>query len=193
LSQGIVFNIQRFSIYDGPGARTSVFFKGCNLHCRWCHNPESIPAHPVLEYYAERCISCGRCFAACPVHAHTFDENGKHIVDRNLCTNCLRCVDTCFAEALIGVGQAMTADELVDAVMTDMPYYERSGGGVTFTGGECMLQHEFLLEVLKKLKARGVNNAVDTAGNVPWEWFEDILPFTDLFLYDIKAADSQVH
>lgn len=193
MNQGIVFNIQRFSIYDGPGTRTAVFFKGCNLTCRWCHNPESIPPNPVLEYYPERCIGCGRCFAVCPTNAHKFDEKGRHIVDRDLCTNCLHCVDNCFAEALIGVGQSMTADELVDAVMTDMPYYERSGGGVTFTGGECMIQHDFLLEVMQKLKAKNVHTAVDTAGNVPWEWFESILPVTDLFLYDIKAADPSVH
>lgn len=193
MNRGIVFNIQRFSIYDGPGVRTSIFFKGCNLTCRWCHNPESIPSDPVLEYYPERCIGCGRCFAVCPAGAHKFDENNRHIVDRDLCTNCLRCADTCFAEALTGVGQPMTADELVEAVMTDMPYYERSGGGVTFTGGECMIQHDFLLEVMQKLKVKKVHTAVDTAGNVPWEWFESVLPVTDLFLYDVKAANPSVH
>jgi pyruvate formate lyase activating enzyme len=146
-----------------------------------------------LEYYPERCIGCGRCFAICPAGAHKLDERNCHIVDRDLCANCLRCADTCFAEALTGVGQPITADELVEAVMTDMPYYERSGGGVTFTGGECMIQHDFLLEVLQKLKAKNIHTAVDTAGNVPWEWFESILPVTDLFLYDIKAADPLVH
>ncbi len=193
MNQGIVFNIQRFSTYDGPGVRTSVFFKGCNLNCRWCHNPESIPSDPVLEYYPERCIGCGRCFAVCPAGAHKSDEKSCHTVDRDLCTNCLRCVDSCFAEALTGVGQPITADELVEAVMTDLPYYERSSGGVTFTGGECMIQHDFLLEVMQKLKAKNIHTAIDTAGNVPWEWFESILPVTDLFLYDIKTADPSVH
>lgn len=193
LNRGIIYNIQRFSVYDGPGIRTAVFFKGCNLTCCWCHNPESIYAGPVLKYNADNCIGCGACFAVCPTGSHKSDDSNHHYVDRDMCTGCLLCTDTCFAEALIAVGQTMTADELTAAVLSDLPYYERGGGGATFTGGECMLQHVFLAEVMRQLKEQNVHTAVDTAGNVPWERFELILPFTDLFLYDIKAADPAVH
>ena len=191
--QATIFDIQRFSVYDGPGARTAVFFKGCNLRCRWCHNPESIATQPALEYTPERCIGCGRCIVACPERAHAIDGEGRHVLDRDRCVACLACVDTCFAEALTGVGQAMTPEELVAAVLSDAPYYARSGGGVTLTGGECLLQPEFVREVLTQLKAEDVHTAVDTAGNVPWEWIEPLLPLIDLFLYDLKAVEPAVH
>ena len=193
VSFGMIFNIQRFSIYDGPGARTTVFFKGCNLRCKWCHNPESIPSKPQLEFYPDRCIGCGKCLEVCPTGAQGVDAEGAHVIDREACVNCMKCVDTCYAEALVAVGQRISAEELMEAVMTDVPYYQRSGGGVTFTGGECMVQHDFLKEMLRRLKAEGIHTAVDTAGNVPWRLFEEILADTDIFLYDVKAADPEVH
>ena len=193
MSQGTIFNIQRFSIYDGPGARTTVFFKGCNLKCKWCHNPESISAKRQLEFYPDKCIGCGKCFAACPNGAHIIGEDGNHIIDREKCTVCGACVDTCYAEALVIVGQTVDAAYVVKSVMTDVPYYEQSGGGVTFSGGECMQQIDFLADIMAQLHEKGIHLAVDTAGNQPWEKFEKILPYADLFLYDIKAADSDVH
>ena len=193
MNTGMIFNIQRFSIYDGPGARTTVFFKGCNLNCKWCHNPESISAKPMLEFFSDKCIGCGKCFKQCPHQAHCMTESGEHIIDRSRCTACMKCVDTCFAEALVTVGEQKTSEQIIRSVMIDKPYYDQSGGGVTFSGGECMQQIDFLAEILSRLHEEGIHTAVDTAGSQPWERFEKILENTDLFLYDIKAADSDVH
>lgn len=193
MTSGMIFNVQRFSIYDGPGARSTVFFKGCNLRCKWCHNPESIPAKRLLEFYPDKCIGCGRCFNVCPAGAHKFDTDGYHVIDRAECISCMNCVDNCFAEALISVGETVTSEKVVKSCLTDMEYYKGSGGGVTFSGGECMQQIDFLYEILKELKAKGIHTAVDTAGYQPWEKFEKILPYADMFLYDVKAATSQMH
>lgn len=190
---GNIFNIQRFSIYDGPGVRTTVFFKGCNLRCRWCHNPESISPGNQLEFYPDRCIGCGACFRACPNGAHTLEEGLIHQVNRSGCSGCLACADVCFANAAVAVGKRVEADYLLDSIVTDELYYKNSAGGVTFSGGECMLQIEFLYEILKRCRQRGIHTAVDTAGDVPWSCFESILPVTDLFLFDIKAADPALH
>lgn len=193
MSTGMIFNIQRFSIYDGPGARTTVFFKGCNLNCKWCHNPESISAKPMLEFFPDKCIGCGKCFNVCPQQVHGISESGEHFIDRSKCIACMKCVDTCYAEALVTVGEQKTSDQIVRSLMLEKTYYEQSGGGVTFSGGECMQQIDFLADILKELHAQGIHTAVDTAGNQPWERFERILEDTDLFLYDLKAADSDVH
>lgn len=190
---GTIYNIQRFSVHDGPGIRTTVFFKGCPLHCVWCHNPESISPKPQLEFYPERCIGCGRCFDACPNHAHSVDGAGVHRIDRALCDGCLKCVDVCYAEALVGVGRRLTVEQLVESISTDIPYYQSSDGGVTFSGGESMAQIGFLQQALVACKGRGIHTAVDTAGEVPWSSFERVLEHTDLFLYDLKAADDAVH
>lgn len=196
--RGKIFNIQRFSVHDGPGARTTVFFKGCNLHCVWCHNPESIPTRSVVEFYPQKCIGCGACITACPNGAQilTLDLDAgtnMHTINREACTGCLRCTDTCYAGALAPVGKEVTADYVMKQIETDVPYYETSGGGVTFSGGECMLQIDFLAELLHRCKEKGIHTAVDTAGNLPREYFEKIIGDTDLFLYDVKAADSDVH
>lgn len=190
---GRIFNIQRFSVHDGPGIRTTVFFKGCNLHCIWCHNPESIPRGDVLEFNAQKCIGCGQCFLTCPQGAHRMTEAGKHVIDRDKCIRCMRCAQTCYAGALVKVGRDVEADYVEKQILSDKPYYERSGGGVTFSGGECMIQTPFLLELLQRCKKQGIHTAVDTAGNVEREAFEDVLPYTDLFLFDVKAADPQIH
>lgn len=192
LTSATIFNIQRFSIYDGPGIRTSVFFKGCSLCCLWCHNPESISRAPQLEFAPEKCIGCGRCFSACPKGLHTATEAG-HVIDFASCAGCGKCADTCFAEALTLVGQQMTVDEVAEAILTDKPYFEQSNGGVTFTGGECMLYPDFLAAVMERLKPEKLSFAIDTAGNVPWESFEKVLPYTNLFLFDVKAADPALH
>lgn len=192
LSSATIFNIQRFSIYDGPGIRTSVFFKGCSLRCLWCHNPESISRAPQIEFAPDKCIGCGRCFSACPGKLHIPAENG-HQIRFSDCVGCGKCADTCFAEALTLVGQSMTAREAADAILTDKPYFEQSGGGVTFTGGECLLYADFLSEVMGLLSPEKLSFAIDTAGNVPWEAFEKVLPYTRFFLYDVKAADPALH
>lgn len=190
--KGTLFNIQRFSTHDGPGIRTVVFFKGCTLHCAWCHNPESIPFAPTLMWYADRCIGCGRCVPVCPTGAQQLAPDGSHRFDRSLCNDCLLCVDSCYAEALQQAGKTVSIEELVISIRSDLPYYGKTGG-VTFSGGECLAQPAFLAEALKQCREAGIHTAVDTAGAVPWKAFEQILPYTDLFLYDVKVMDPDLH
>lgn len=190
---GKIFNIQRFSIHDGPGIRTVIFFSGCNLACRWCHNPESIAGKPQLEFYGERCISCGKCFDICPNNAHLL-RNGSHVIDRSKCEICLKCADFCYAEAIVPVGREISLEQLEKAIATDEEYFKQSvTGGVTFSGGEPMLQVDFLEKILKSCKDRGIHTAIDTAGAVPFEYFERVIPYCGIFLYDIKAFNSEVH
>jgi pyruvate formate lyase activating enzyme len=190
--QAILFDIQRFCVHDGPGIRTTVFFKGCNLKCFWCHNPESINAAPEMQYLSMKCIGCGKCAACCPNGCHTF-EDGMHRYDRAACQLCGRCAQACDAEALSWAGRRYTVQEALDVALRDKPFYDNSGGGITCSGGEPMLQKDFLLELLKRARAAGLHTAVDTAGNVPFEWFIEILPHTDLFLYDLKCMDNGRH
>ena len=191
--KGKIFNIQRFSIHDGPGVRTVVFFSGCNLSCKWCHNPEAISGKPVIQFYGERCISCGKCFDICPNNTH-INQDGEHIIHRDNCAACFRCTDLCYAESLVFAGKEISTDELEKAIATDEEYFKQSNsGGVTFSGGEPMLQIDFLEQILKICTGRKIHTAVDTAGAVPFEYFERIMPYCDLFLYDIKAYNSDVH
>lgn len=187
-----VFNIQRFSVSDGPGTRTTVFFKGCNLRCKWCHNPESFVARPQIEINPDKCIGCGACLTVCPAGAHRM-EPGSHRIDRARCTGCGKCADNCFAEALVLVGKTMTADDIMTEILEDRLLYQNSGGGVTFSGGECTLQPDVLLTLLKACRAEGIHTAVDTAGNVPTGTLERLMDWTDLFLYDIKAGTPERH
>jgi len=189
---GKIFNIQRFSVYDGPGIRTVVFFAGCNLKCVWCHNPESISNKQQLKYNIDQCILCGKCFDLCENKAHEFID-GAHIIDRRKCNVCLKCTKECYAEALVPVYNIMTLAELEKSILSDEEYYKQSNGGVTFSGGEPMMQVDFLAEILKICKNKNIHTAVDTAGAVKFEDFEKILPNCDLFLYDIKAYDKDLH
>ena len=175
-----IFDIQRCSFVDGPGIRTTVFFKGCNLRCAWCHNPESQSAHPEMLYYRDKCVGCGKCREKCP--------NGLE-----KCDLCGKCEPYCAADARRVCGKSYTVDEILGEVLADKPFYETSGGGVTFSGGECLLHPEFLRGLLQKCKENGLHTAVDTAGHVPFSAFEHVLPYTDLFLYDIKLMDTQAH
>lgn len=187
---GKIFNIQRFSTHDGPGIRTTVFFKGCNLHCKWCHNPESISLKPQIELCTDLCIGCGECFKACP--NHMMAETGEHIVDRAKCEACGKCTDACYSGAVKLVGEDITVEKLMREILTDKPYFDASkGGGVTFSGGECMIQPEFLAELVAACKKEGIHTAVDTAGNVPWSFFESV--DADMYLYDMKAVDPELH
>lgn len=190
----VIFNIQRFSVFDGPGVRTAVFFKGCNLRCRWCHNPESYEKTPQLAYDKQKCIGCGRCAAVCPGGCLIPDPQRGLLYRKENCIKCGSCARGCYAKALSIIGSRVTADALLEDLLEDLPYYRESvDGGVTFSGGECMLQLDFLEEMLRRLKAENIHTAVDTAGNVPYADFERILPFTDLFLYDMKAFHEDVH
>ena len=180
MNKAIIFDIQRNSFVDGPGIRTTVFFKGCNLKCAWCHNPESQSAKPQMMFYKDKCTGCGKCKSVCPYHLEQ-------------CELCGKCTFYCPVDARMVCGKEHTVDEVLKEVLKDKAFYETSGGGVTFSGGECMLQIDFLAEILKKCKENGIHTAVDTAGHIPLESFEKILPYTDLFLYDIKIFDSQKH
>ena len=180
MSQAILFDIERNSYVDGPGIRTTVFFKGCNLKCAWCHNPESQSFHPQMMFYADKCIGCGKCRQVCP-HACSS------------CSLCGKCALYCPKDARKVCGREYTLEKVLSEIRKDIPFYETSGGGVTFSGGECMLQIDFLEDILKECKQHNIHTAVDTAGYVPYERFERILPYTDLFLYDVKLFDSQKH
>lgn len=184
--------IQRFSVDDGPGIRTTVFLKGCNLRCAWCHNPETIGQQTILQYTAVSCTKCGRCEQACPEGVHRI-ANGEHQIDWSRCKCCGKCCTACLNRALKLVGQEMQVEALLDILLRDSAYYETSGGGVTFSGGEPMLQHEALAQVLRRCKEAGLHTAVDTAGAVPYAYFEEVLPYTDLFLFDLKCFSDALH
>ena len=175
-----IFDIERNSFVDGPGIRTTVFFKGCNLKCAWCHNPESQDFKPQMMFYKDKCKGCGKCKEVCPYNLEKCDLCGK-------------CTTYCPVDARKVCGKEYTVDEVFAEISKDKAFYENSGGGVTFSGGECMLQIDFLAEILKKCKENGIHTAVDTAGHIPYVSFEKILPYTDLFLYDIKIFDTQKH
>ncbi|MCE5258839.1 MAG: glycyl-radical enzyme activating protein [Chloroflexi bacterium] len=189
---GIVTNIQRFSIHDGPGIRTTVFLKGCNLRCFWCHNPETLSTQPQLQLFPNRCIGCGACFTRCVNGAHE-RVDGARAFHRELCKACGNCAETCYAEALVITGEDKSAEQVVAEVLRDKPFYETSHGGVTLSGGEPLLQFDFSYEILQRCKAEGLHTAIETALNFPWQRVEAILPVTDLVMLDIKLLDPAKH
>jgi pyruvate formate lyase activating enzyme len=190
--KGIVIDIHRSSLHDGPGIRTTVFLKGCPLRCQWCHNPESVSPSQELAFYRDRCILCGSCVDACPNHVHKIADD-YHSLDRTLCRLSGSCVEACRYEALAITGKSMSVAEVMEVVMRDKAYYDASGGGLTLSGGEPMFQFDFTLSLLKMAKASGIHTCLDTCGYAPPDQFREILSFTDLFLYDIKATDSDLH
>ena len=190
--EGRIFNVQRFSLNDGPGIRTTVFCCGCTLQCRWCHNPEGRSPTPSLQYLRNKCILCGACADVCPQNVHSVVPN-SHTVDFSKCTGCGKCVAICPANALRGTAEIYTPEQLTATVARDIPFFQ-SHGGVTFSGGEPLMQADFIAECAKQMRTKGIPTvAIDTAGNVEWEAFEKVLNVTDLFLYDIKAFDSELH
>ena len=190
--KGVVFDIQRFSVHDGPGIRTTVFLKGCSLHCFWCQNPEGIHTKPEILFYADKCVYCGNCLLACPNGAHAV-QGSSHVFTRERCRACGRCVDTCYSGALVLVGREMTVDEVVSEVMRDKVFYDESGGGVTLSGGDPAVQHGFSKALLKRFKAEGLHTAIETAANFQWRIMASLLPATDLVMMDIKHVDSEKH
>ena len=186
-----IFDIQRGSYVDGPGIRTTVFMKGCNLDCAWCHNPESQNAKPQRMFYKNKCVLCGKCVTVCPSGALTFDNSP--VLNPEKCTLCGKCALWCPADAISVCGKTMDTETVFREVRKDKAFYETSGGGVTVSGGECMLYPDFVAELLDKCKKDGIGTAVDTAGNVPFESLEKVIPFTDIFLYDIKCVTPEAH
>lgn len=186
-----IFDIQRGSYVDGPGIRTTVFMKGCNLGCAWCHNPESQNAKPQRMFYKNKCALCGKCVTVCPSGALTFDNSP--VLNPEKCTLCGKCALWCPADAISVCGKTMDTETVFREVRKDKAFYETSGGGVTVSGGECMLCPDFVAELLDKCKKDGIGTAVDTAGNVPFGSLEKVIPFTDIFLYDIKCVTPDVH
>ncbi|HCE00322.1 MAG TPA: glycyl-radical enzyme activating protein [Armatimonadetes bacterium] len=189
---GTVFNIQRFSVADGPGIRTTVFLKGCNLRCFWCHNPESWDAGRSIEVFPERCIGCGQCAEACE-HGARFLEGGSLRFDRGLCQRCGACAEVCVADAIRSIGAERTAQEVLAEIERDAPFFLQSGGGVTISGGEPLLQPEFVLELLRGCSDRGIASAIDTAGHVAWPALSEAARSADLVLFDVKALDPELH
>ncbi len=182
---GVVFQIQRFSIHDGPGIRTTVFLKGCSLRCFWCHNPEGRFPSPEVQYFASRCIACGTCVKACPNLAHAL-QDGLHVFFRDRCRASGNCVESCYAQALQLNGREMTVAQVMGEIVSDKPFYASSGGGVTLSGGEPVLGGEFSRRVLEECKAEGLHTALETCGEYPWESLERLLPAVDLIMLDIK-------
>jgi pyruvate formate lyase activating enzyme len=203
---GRIYDIQGFSVQDGPGIRTTVFLKGCPLRCPWCHSPESQEFFPQLSWMSMRCLgtaACGKCLEVCPQKAIALGRNntnpttGEELqmvhIDRKLCDNCGICAEHCYAHALYICGKEYTVDEVLERVSKDIPFYEHSGGGVTVSGGEALSQLPFTLALLTGLKERGIHTALDTTGLAPAKSVDAVLPYTDLFLYDLKHMDSKIH
>jgi pyruvate formate lyase activating enzyme len=192
MNKGVVFDIMKFSTRDGPGIRTTVFLKGCPLSCQWCHNPESQKIKPELMFRPNLCIGCRTCVEVCPEGAVSFVNN--HILyDRSKCKLCGACVQACYADAREIVGHEMTVSEVMVEIEKDIPFYDESGGGVTFSGGEAIVQHDFLLGLLEACKEKGIHTALDTSGYAPWMVFDSIREYVDLFLYDMKQFDEDAH
>lgn len=192
MSLPCIFDLKRSSLDDGPGIRTVVFLKGCPLNCSWCHNPESIRTDVEIAYYPERCIECGECFQVCP--AGVIDFASPERIQRERCQRCGKCAEVCYPRALQIVGKQYTVDELMEILLRDREFYEQSGGGVTFSGGEPMLHINYVGKVLERLKAEGVHTALETSGYFAYEEFAGkVLPFLDLVMYDLKLWDVNQH
>ncbi len=196
---GIVFNVQRFTVHDGPGIRTEFFLKGCNLRCNWCGNPESFIKQPQIGVFTNQCIGvdvCGDCISICPQDGEkvfNVQDNKVISINRELCDNCLKCYDECPSDALKLWGEEMTVEDAMKIIRKDKAYYKENNGGVTISGGEALLQHKFVKEVFKQCKEEGYHTCVETALHVKKEVIDEIMPYTDMVITDIKHLNEEVH
>lgn len=192
MSTSLIFDIKRYAINDGPGIRVVIFFKGCNLNCAWCHNPESISAKAGKMYTQSKCIRCGSCVVACEQDAISLFADGI-VIDQQRCVMCGKCCEACPSLALEMSGKVMSVDEIIGIIEKERIFFEQSGGGVTFSGGEPLLHSELLIKLLEECGKRGIHRIVDTAGNVREETLLEVAKQTDLFLFDLKMMDSELH
>lgn len=192
MQSGCIFDIKHFAIHDGPGIRTTIFFKGCPLSCRWCHNPEGIKPENEIIYRENRCSHCDDCISVCPLQAITNTDGGK-IIDTEKCDLCGKCVDVCPTTALEFVGSRMTVSEVMEEIEKDVVFFDESGGGVTFSGGDPLLQPKFLSELLAECRERKIHTVLDLSGYCPYEALENIQELVDLFLFDLKAYSDDIH
>ena len=196
---GRVFDIQRFSLHDGPGIRTTVFLKGCPLRCLWCHNPEGVSPSPEVSFLSEKCMACGECARVCEHGAHRLETTGSdhlavtHVYDRTLCETCGNCTEYCDSKTLEFVGRPVTVQDVMKEVTQDRPFYLRSGGGMTISGGEPLAQIDFTLGLLRAARELGIHRCLETSGFASWERFRPLIPLVDLILFDCKEMDAQRH
>ena len=184
-----VFNIEKFATHDGPGIRTTIFLKGCNLHCPWCANPESWSIKPTLMYDLRKCIKCKKCVNVCKQKAISFDK--KFLYDRLKCIYCKKCSESCLTQALTFAGKELSINTIVDEVMKDKDYFDNSNGGITISGGEPFVQFEAMIKLIKALKKQNLHIAIETTGNYPLEYLKQALPYLDLLLFDVKHSNHQ--
>lgn len=192
MGKGLITEVQRFSVHDGPGIRTNVFFKGCPLRCPWCSNPETQSSKPVLMYSQNRCMKCGMCQNVCIKECIAVKED-NFLYDEEKCIQCRKCEDICPVTAIRFYGKEITEEDLLKEIKKDIPFFQKSGGGVTFSGGEPFMQSKFLLDTASSCKAQNINVAIETSGYTSWEAMEPLIDYTDYFLYDLKILDSIKH
>jgi pyruvate formate lyase activating enzyme len=189
---GRITTIQRMSLHDGPGIRSTIFLKGCNMHCGWCHNPETLSMNPELEWIQQKCIGCNSCTEVCPSGAFSL-KDGKPDFQKNRCTSCFACLPVCYAEAITKIGRELTPEEVFAEIEQDFRFFSNSGGGITISGGEPMLQSEFTKQTLALFKKAEIHTALDTNLSISWKQYENVLPYADLVLADLKIMDDTLH